>query len=308
MCRLFEILNTPQSGSGAFATRDIPVGTVILREKALRISPRIKFVDREDQLGPYDPCIPGLEDLMDAYDGLTREKKEQVLELSSHRPERGRSPDTREQYLQLWFATRTNSFIEDDAGYRSRIPDKSFPNLLSLAITRVALFTVASRFNHSCAHNALHAVEAGFIELRARCDIREGKEITLTYIDPWVEDRAAQLERSWGFRCCCPICDESNTTMSPEVRGNYEKMFKQLQYWRNGDPLSGFAWVRRHARRLEALEFLGCSYALLQEYVLAADAYEYVGDIAKKEHSLEAALEMAVLSCGHDHDTTQRIA
>ncbi|KAI1864977.1 uncharacterized protein JN550_008523 [Neoarthrinium moseri] len=193
MCRLFEILNTPQSGSGAFATRDIPVGT----EQVLELSSYrpVRWVSQVDQ----------------------------ALDLIMSRS--GRSPDTREQYLQLWFATRTNSFIEDDAGYRSRIPDKSFPNLFSLAITQVALFTVASRFNHSCAHNALHAVEAGFIELRARCDIRKGKEITLTYIDPWVEDRAAQLERSWGFRCCCPICDESNTTMSPEVRGNYEKMF-----------------------------------------------------------------------------------
>ncbi|KAK4176680.1 set domain-containing 5 [Triangularia setosa] len=72
------------------------------------------------------------------------------------------------------------------------------------------LFLEASRINHSCRPNAQNTWNAniGRLTIHALRDIKEGEEITITYLDQTTEyvSRQQFLKGSFSFGCRCELC------------------------------------------------------------------------------------------------------
>ncbi|KAL7543629.1 hypothetical protein ACHAXR_012916 [Thalassiosira sp. AJA248-18] len=70
-----------------------------------------------------------------------------------------------------------------------------------------ALFIALSRFNHSCHPNAVNDATRHVARLRAVCDIREGEQVTISYV-PVGDDLERRTEAlgTFGFKCGCGRC------------------------------------------------------------------------------------------------------
>ena len=81
-----------------------------------------------------------------------------------------------------------------------------------------AVYRTLSRFNHSCAPNCtwsfVHESEskpgggAVSVNVRAIKPVKEGDELTISYVDPTVgrAERRKQLWAKYRFECACPLC------------------------------------------------------------------------------------------------------
>ena len=81
-----------------------------------------------------------------------------------------------------------------------------------------AVYRTLSRFNHSCAPNCtwsfVHESEskpgggAVSVNVRAIKPVKEGDELTISYVDPTVgrAERREQLWAKYRFECACPLC------------------------------------------------------------------------------------------------------
>jgi hypothetical protein len=72
------------------------------------------------------------------------------------------------------------------------------------------LFLEASRINHSCRHNAQNTwnVNIRRLTIHALCDIKEGEEITISYLSRRMEHAERQnfLKEKFHFACRCDLC------------------------------------------------------------------------------------------------------
>jgi SET domain-containing protein len=87
----------------------------------------------------------------------------------------------------------------------------------------VAIFSVASRFNHACrkAVNLLYTIKNdGRIVIWAKKDIRKGTELSICY-----GGMPDQLLLSYGFRCACggcvPLTDRQADAIKNMSRANW---------------------------------------------------------------------------------------
>ncbi|KAI1199407.1 hypothetical protein F5X97DRAFT_322382 [Nemania serpens] len=299
---MFEIRQTLTKGLGAFATQDIPAGTVILREKPVMQLATFPWTEVYSTV----PCMV----LMRAFDALDERQRAQVLELCSYiqpqcksgvermvqhcmdrRPEH---PASYADYVRLVFIMSTNE-------YTLTLPDESRVS---------ALYLQLSRFNHSCiANTVIHDVpsadERQMGVVQARYDIEAGEEITVRYIRPWTSDRASALLKTWGFNCDCPLCNTSRDSPMDHVdRLRHERVFKEIRdndeiLFRHDYPTDEQR-LTRHQRRLGALEYLGPSNELLNEYAVGYKLYEKAGDEVKVDETLLSLYEVMLLICEED--------
>jgi len=96
------------------------------------------------------------------------------------------------------------------------------------------LFLIAGRINHSCKPNALWStVDSKLLELRALRDIKEGEEITVSYLNPakfLTKDERFKLFENWKFQCACELCSldasacEKNDKVCMMIRDNFAKI------------------------------------------------------------------------------------
>ncbi|KAH9902323.1 hypothetical protein F4778DRAFT_737172 [Xylariomycetidae sp. FL2044] len=301
MSKCYEIRQTTSKGYEVFATTDIPVGTRILQETAI-------FVGKTTASGQALYSA----DFLEAFEKtFSADQRAAVLDLSEHRQPAYAEPFG--QIVDQYLSTSHHPAA-------SQLPaEQCLKALYTYASNSFGgqLFLVLSRFNHSCAPNAGKSAVGGpdadadsdttsFVH--ATRDIARGEEITLAYIHPWTEGRAAKLARVWGIApCACPVCDGADASMDAATRARYERVFSQLQAWdeedhhrsAGGRPPTGSRWaLRRHELRVEALRFLGPSLDLFQELYQGAGLYAADSNWAMQARNMEMCREVADICLG----------
>jgi SET domain len=163
----FELKPSPGKGWGAFATRQIERGTVILREEPL-------FVIRKH----HEEIMEG--DVWTAFQRLAPSEKQQFLYLRNNasRP----------------FTYMTEVFAENSFAISNDPPIHG-------------LFLVQSRFNHSCIPNSkIPSIDGETVTSFATRDIIAGEEITICYNSDFELRTRHERHQALRFICDCKAC------------------------------------------------------------------------------------------------------
>ncbi|KAH8684517.1 hypothetical protein BGZ60DRAFT_548191 [Tricladium varicosporioides] len=173
--RWIEVKPSSTHGIGVFARQAIPQGTYVLRE-----TPLLAIASKH---------------------ALSREAEFTLLNNSD-----------KEIFLSLFGSCR----CEYDPCVCSPVMKVSWSNQFSLCpddsnIIKYCIYTIASRFNHSCEPNVWYDFdfEGNIVHMAAVRDIKEGEELFITYIGHKdIEStavRRAELKK-WGIDCMCTAC------------------------------------------------------------------------------------------------------
>ncbi|KAK8054898.1 hypothetical protein PG993_000125 [Apiospora rasikravindrae] len=189
----------PSKGWGAFATRRISRGTVILRERPLFAIPKHHTaITSSDVLSALRTSSP------------TTQRQFQAL---------------RDHHATLPFPNPAKAFAENSfaIGTDTHSPAHGF-------------FPLLSRFNHACLPNAAVPLlkDADAPALYATRDIAAGEEIAFSY-DPRFESRTArERHASLGFACGCRACHPpgSRFQRASDLR---RRLIRGLQFMVSGD-------------------------------------------------------------------------
>ncbi|KAI0475957.1 hypothetical protein GGR56DRAFT_640448 [Xylariaceae sp. FL0804] len=168
----FELKPSHGKGWGAFATRPIKRGDVILREGPL-------FSIRK----PHEDITEA--DVRAALEQLSPAEQQQFMSIrdNAQRP-----------FARMELALVNNSFR------------------LSESPEAHGLFPLYSRLNHSCIPNTKGPgseleLKEGVMTCHALCDISAGEEILITYNQHFGCWTRAERHRQLGFVCHCPACE-----------------------------------------------------------------------------------------------------
>ncbi|KAF2193061.1 SET domain-containing protein [Zopfia rhizophila CBS 207.26] len=177
---VFAIRPSPGKGLGAFVTRSLEPGTLIMQE-----APLIKVYPPEIRDGVGYPLDTIQRLVREAFEALSEDGKAEILALSAHIfPHETTAAD----YDPLLPIFRSNSFNTGDF---------------------FGLFPKVARINHSCRPNTAYYWNE---RLRKRVvyatrRVEEGEELSLSYI-PLLHTKADRELRlnQYGFKCTCEVC------------------------------------------------------------------------------------------------------
>jgi hypothetical protein len=174
----------------------------------------------------------------------------------------------------------------------------------------ISVFATASMINHSCLPNAIFTwnkeLQHGTFHALRR--IERGEEITVTYTDP--NDihavRQANLEKSFGFVCCCEVC-----SLDPPDIVESDKRRTRIRLFREAMPLlqyKGISWLRECYEVVQLLkkEFPGCDGIFLAPlYTEAFKICNSKGDRARASVFADMVHRINLMCVGEDHPDTQ---
>ena len=191
----FCVVRTAGKGFGAAAARDIRAGERVLSEAPLAVwavAPDATQAEKVDSFARLQATL----------DVATVDA---VLTLSQN-PMHGETPTL----LGTWL---TNGLpIHYDGGRQQD------------ATKQAAVFANVCRINHSCAPNSHYEWNAslGMETVHALRDIARDEEISISYLEPVGEERAARqlkLRERFGFECACARCSlEGDELAASEAR------------------------------------------------------------------------------------------
>lgn len=177
-------------GIGVFATRSIPQGTVLVREKPILLKDeplddhyKYKFIQKvlsdpymshsfidmvPHEIDPEDPSVM-------QYDSLRAMHQAYLPELSPH-----------EIRLYCMKYKRNVFSFKDKHG----------------------IFVYARRINHSCRPNVAYYQDGNALLFQTTRPIEKGDEIYISYINTSLpgEERKSILQQRYGFDCLCEKC------------------------------------------------------------------------------------------------------
>ncbi|KAH8758632.1 putative N-lysine methyltransferase SMYD2 [Hyaloscypha sp. PMI_1271] len=156
--------------------------------------------------------------------------------------------------------------------------------------------------NHDCRPNSMHYHDPSTLihATYASRAISPGEEITITYINilQTHSERQFHLKKVWGFDCTCSLCSSNPgeiSTSDSRVR-EILQMQTHLADW-NPNSLG----TPRMARQLLALyEAEEVHAAMGKGHMLAALAYNAVGDTYKAKKHAKSAIEAGMVSSGEE--------
>ncbi|OCH91994.1 SET domain-containing protein [Obba rivulosa] len=166
-------------GLGMFATQEVHIGDLIVRERALLIT--TQYVppgpDGRPNIHAFDVAV---------HQQMSAPRRAMYLALSNIFPE---LPQT------LGILNTNSLYIGALPGYNGACG---------------GVFNDISRINHSCRPNAVFwwDLQSFSGQIRALAPIRPGEQIFITYIDMWPTRtvRQATLLKKYRFRCACGAC------------------------------------------------------------------------------------------------------
>ncbi|KAK5124818.1 hypothetical protein LTR85_001531 [Meristemomyces frigidus] len=171
------------AGQGLFAARDIDSGSLILSEAPLLTVDDVNTLPRQGEF-------------LDQVRLLSDEQKAALVHLGHHGPVGFTMPDL-EKALKLNVSTAAHYVI-------ATFWHSCYPFVKGQS--KYDLFEWTSFLNHSCKPNAeaRFTPETNRLCVRALEPIKEGREVTISYISPYAEwsVRNARL----GFYCRCKAC------------------------------------------------------------------------------------------------------
>lgn len=125
---------------------------------------------------------------------------------------------TKKWYVDVLARIRINAFrIELVGGSYEDLLISAAASVASEAAVGNAVYMLPSFYNHDCDPNThILWIENVDARLKALCDIEEGEELRICYIDASMEHEARQslLFDGFGFRCCCPRCLSGKSVLS----------------------------------------------------------------------------------------------
>eukprot|EP00929_Paragymnodinium_shiwhaense_P045041 TRINITY_DN23062_c0_g1_i1.p1 TRINITY_DN23062_c0_g1~~TRINITY_DN23062_c0_g1_i1.p1 ORF type:complete len:546 (-),score=93.52 TRINITY_DN23062_c0_g1_i1:121-1650(-) len=197
----FEVYDTGHKGLGARATCDIPVGTLLLRER-----PYLVFDG--DAMDVLFGTLGG-DDVLAEDPFMLRDWEAAFCDAVDE------AAEEEDESLDFWDLADT-SRIGAKARKKTAI-GIARTNTLMIEDASAAIFTTTSRFNHSCSPNVHHIwdEEAGVKCLRASRDVAAGEELCISYLahrdlcDTTME-RRGELSRQSGFWCECDVCSRAD--------------------------------------------------------------------------------------------------
>ncbi|KFY82379.1 hypothetical protein V498_08613, partial [Pseudogymnoascus sp. VKM F-4517 (FW-2822)] len=194
----FELKLSPDKGWGAFATRPIPTGTLILQEAPLFIISK-----------PHTEIIET--DISNAVKQLALHEIEQFDRLRYNGGQR---------FTHLTHACAENSFS---------LPKPS-------GVQHHGFFVLLSRLNHSCMPNSNIPdtnIEGDVIACFATRDIAVGEEITFCYNEDFACRTRQERHRALRFMCACSACEASPSAQ--ELSDLRRRLMRGLHYLTHGE-------------------------------------------------------------------------
>ncbi|GAA5819998.1 hypothetical protein JCM3770_006820 [Rhodotorula araucariae] len=220
--RLVQVRATPAGYLGAFATRAIPRGTLVLHEQPLFTidAPLQAYLFSRAQAGGSGGPTPveGEEEAEPAKD---------LDEFLDRNIRMVLSWKTDQQQREFWDLANTRPDLPAAQGIFAT-------NAVQTAGETGGLFLLLSRLNSSCRPTLSRPSwdpSTASTRLYAMRDIAAGEELTWTYLNVTyefeaVEARRDEMRRVFDFECACPACGPG---MSDEVRRASERRLLQLR-------------------------------------------------------------------------------
>ncbi|CAF0734397.1 unnamed protein product [Brachionus calyciflorus] len=200
-----EIIDIPKKGKGVIAKVDIPKNTLLVGSKALSISYDCEFI---------------LKYVLVAYNLLNR-----TLDMNSRC----------QNLLNLIYKMRNDPFLSEKVYslYAGKNFDRDFkmdPSIIDTErieniqsfnsfksddfrfvkepiLDNSGVWFIPSFFNHSCIGNTVRIFFSDFVIIYTKRDIKEGEELTLSYLPlKSYEEREKKLQQ-YGFKCRCELCE-----------------------------------------------------------------------------------------------------
>ncbi|KAK2613201.1 hypothetical protein N8I77_000128 [Diaporthe amygdali] len=272
---LITLKKLPGRGIGVVATRRIPAGSIIFKEKAVLTLPV-----REDGavysdfftklVGDYNKLPPGTRQRILGLHAYTRPD----LESAVRKFLAAGKGDAKLTKRQVDFLIHLNSICATNSFGGAKL-------------SSTMLYLGTSRINHSCIPNCEHSHGSennfDYVTVYAIRNIHPDEEITVTYLDVYDprDKRRADMERVWGFVCNCPACDYANplidTTIHESRIADYRRLRLESCLTISMDvrclplPLEDLdEALRRSIRRAVITESISDNQSALEEYILSA--------------------------------------
>ncbi|KAJ3569373.1 hypothetical protein NPX13_g6110 [Xylaria arbuscula] len=190
----FEVRSAGDKGMGAFATRDIDPGEVVI----VQFSPILINYTGDDARDCFE--------MVQIYEALTQDLKEGWRSLAISTDRRSAA-----KYRRIFSSLQPNGryFSEEQQELYTTLSLQLDVNIFGTCTSLVALFIDVSRFNHSCDPSLWYgddSVPSRWVG-RARRRIRKGEEICISYVPTHdMLDKRQKAIREWGFTCLCAKC------------------------------------------------------------------------------------------------------
>ncbi|TDL17391.1 SET domain-containing protein [Rickenella mellea] len=191
----YRILPVNGAGLGMVATRAIYAGETINIERPVFISPVA--------LPTYDNLEDSLQDIYKIAMGVLDPRTvAAIMSLSNCKP------------VTKHPISKLRGIIDTNTLYCSFPQSEYLPHY-------GGVFLDMSRCNHSCIPNATWDWDhcSLSMQLRALQPIREGEEITLSYLGHWQSrsERQRELKTKYDFTCTCPACEPAVSTETQTI-------------------------------------------------------------------------------------------
>ena len=207
---LYRLEEVAGKGIGCIATQDIQKGCLILRE-----TPQLLVPEFDDSAS-------------------LKEKLVNVIKVFLQM-----SPEDKENYLNLYNMYTAVEWEEwsDAMKYRAQAVKRVLDQMRVPNISQDLAYKVSTIYDTNCFHNGVcikmsrinHACrpsarylwneDTNTRDIRALRKIREGEEITVSYLDLMCRaERRAKLKADFNFFCNCTACDETEEQAEEEAQ------------------------------------------------------------------------------------------
>jgi tetratricopeptide (TPR) repeat protein len=238
-----QVKDSPGKGRGLYASRDIAAGEIVMCEKAFCVV----WAHEEDALVAM------------TYDVRDDEIRVSPVGLSKALVQKCLNQPSQTQHLMDLFGdyqgdittNNSNKVFENADGAVVdvfRVHDIMSRNAFSpgaqfgdetARTASTGLWKHAAYINHSCLANTDKEFVGDLIVIRATRHIKAGEEILFAYhasLD--YESRQAFLNKTWGFRCSCKLC-EAEEQDGKEVRDKRMEMVGEADAFLDKTPWAG---------------------------------------------------------------------
>ncbi|KAF2849702.1 SET domain-containing protein [Plenodomus tracheiphilus IPT5] len=178
---VFTVYSSPGKGLGVFATQDLEIGDIVMRETpAIRIKP-----PSVSKGSPY-PMSTISRLVQEQFQSLPTEAQDEIMSLTFHA-----TTAEKDTHDRLGLIFRTNAY---NTG------------------TDIGLFPKIARINHSCRPNTSYYWSEKLNKriVFASREIKRGEEFSVSYISLLLtrEERQMRLNQ-YGFKCACEVCAQT---------------------------------------------------------------------------------------------------
>lgn len=207
-CELYKEAKVSGKGVGCIATKAIKKGDLVLKEAPQLFFPNVSVTT-------FEECLVVVKTFME----MSKEDQERYLDLHNKYDddETTWSVGMKQRFTAILQATNQMTFpnISQEKAFRvvAIMDTNEFQNGVCLKM---------SRFNHSCRPNAQYFwnVDTNTRDVRALRKIKQGEEITLSYIHTMIgsrEERRTKLKDGFNFDCSCEACDLTEAEIQREI-------------------------------------------------------------------------------------------